>query len=174
MAQTCGGFSARFAPTERPAFHALRAFVAGSNDECPIVVLPRPGWLTGNVRHECGAGIISDAANGHSETMIFNTAVGRKPTGSFLGGMTENLSTAYVKGFALLTAPEALHGNSSFASGPVNGKSRRSAVKPSAWSRRVRPSKSRSKPGPAVVRQYLRLFAASAGPRRLSSGSQQD
>ena len=62
--------------------------------------------------------MISNAANGHSETMISDAAVGRKPTGSFLGGMTENLSTAYAKGFVRLTAPEALHGNRSFASGP--------------------------------------------------------
>ena len=39
-------------------------------------------------------------------------------------------STAYVNGFAGLTAPEALYGNKSFASGPVDGDSRRSAVKP--------------------------------------------
>lgn len=34
--------------------------------------------------------MISDAANGHSKKMISDAAVGRKPTGSFLGGMTEN------------------------------------------------------------------------------------
>ena len=44
MAQTCLGFSARFAPTFRPAFHARRSDAAGSNSEIPIILLQWPGW----------------------------------------------------------------------------------------------------------------------------------
>jgi len=118
MAQTRGGFSARFAPTERPAFQALRGFVAGSNDECPIVVLPRPGWPTGSVRH------------GVRSRNDFRCRRGQKADQQLSGRYDRKLSTAYVNRFVRLTAPEALHGNRSFASGPLDGESRRSAVKP--------------------------------------------
>jgi hypothetical protein len=36
IAHTCCGFSARLAPTMRPAFHGRRSRAAGSNSECPI------------------------------------------------------------------------------------------------------------------------------------------
>jgi hypothetical protein len=43
----CGGFSARLAPTMRPAFHGRRSRAAGSNCKCPIAFSFRPHWPTG-------------------------------------------------------------------------------------------------------------------------------
>lgn len=78
MAQTRGGFSARL---RRQSVLRSKPCVGSSPDRMMNVPLSFSRGQDGRQEVSgmgCGAGMISDAA------------VGRKPTSSFLGGMTEN------------------------------------------------------------------------------------